>query len=87
MKRILSLFISIFSDLFHLLGTACILLFLVLIWLKHNETDEYKMEHMSYLENRTMDKYAFLLEFIILSFISFGVGAYTAQGLWRNLLN
>jgi len=59
-------FISIFSDLFHTLGTVCILAFLSL---------------------RFFEMVIPIVPYIIIGLLIFGAGAFTAQWLWRELLN
>lgn len=84
---LLSIVVSLGSDLFHLLGTLCIFLSVLMLWMAKKETDAYKAKHKSFDEKRIKKQWILFTIFIIEMFLFFGLGNYLAQGLWRQILN
>lgn len=78
--EILSFVISAFSDLFHVLGTAIILIFVTMFWKAYNKPDNLK----SLWDTRIKSKTLRYLLIVFMMFMCFGLGGYTAQGIFRN---
>lgn len=76
-------FLSLGSDLFHLLGTICIFLFILMLWMARKETDAYKKQHRSFDEQRIKKQWILFIIFIIQMFLFFGLGNFLGQGLFR----